>query len=316
MRIGQLVIICDMKFRFAGMVAFMLGNAVAMAVEPVVLADPTVLVDGKTYYLYGTSGVDSNLGFPYCKSENLSDWKDSYRLALARIDGNIFGTKWFWAPQVFKHDGKYYMFYTANERIAYAMADSPAGPFTGGGEIVSDINQIDPFVFFDDDGSAILYHVRLDRGNRIYAVRLSPDLSRMQGKPVECISAVLPWENTASSEWGVTEGPTVIKRGDEYVMFYSANDFRNPDYAVGIATASSPFGPWHKRPAPIIHRSNIGRNGTGHGDLFTDKDGNLCYVFHVHNTDEEVSPRRTMIVNLDKETLTPIVETLRELTIN
>ncbi len=48
------------------MVAFMLGNAVAMAVEPVVLADPTVLVDGKTYYLYGTSGVDSNLGFPYC----------------------------------------------------------------------------------------------------------------------------------------------------------------------------------------------------------------------------------------------------------
>lgn len=138
----------------------------------------------------------------------------------------------------------------------------------------------------------------------------------MQGKPVECISAVLPWENTASSEWGVTEGPTVIKRGDEYVMFYSANDFRNPDYAVGIATASSPFGPWHKRPAPIIHRSNIGRNGTGHGDLFTDKDGNLCYVFHVHNTDEEVSPRRTMIVNLDKETLTPIVETLRELTIN
>lgn len=137
-----------MKFRFAGMVAFMLGNAVAMAVEPVVLADPTVLVDGKTYYLYGTSGVDSNLGFPYCKSENLSDWKDSYRLALARIDGNIFGTKWFWAPQVFKHDGKYYMFYTANERIAYAMADSPAGPFTGGGEIVSDINQIDPFVFF------------------------------------------------------------------------------------------------------------------------------------------------------------------------
>ena len=57
-----------MKFRFAGMVAFMLGNAVAMAVEPVVLADPTVLVDGKTYYLYGTSGVDSNLGFPYCTS--------------------------------------------------------------------------------------------------------------------------------------------------------------------------------------------------------------------------------------------------------
>ncbi len=34
------------------MVAFMLGNAVAMAVEPVVLADPTVLVDGKTYFFY------------------------------------------------------------------------------------------------------------------------------------------------------------------------------------------------------------------------------------------------------------------------
>ena len=185
-----------------------------------------------------------------------------------------------------------------------------------GGEIVSDINQIDPFVFLMTTVLPYSIMCALTGATGYMPCVFLPTCRGCRGNLVECISAVLPWENTASSEWGVTEYLTVIKRGDEYVMFYSANDFRNPDYAVGIATASSPFGPWHKRPAPIIHRSNIGRNGTGHGDLFTDKDGNLCYVFHVHNTDEEVSPRRTMIVNLDKETLTPIVETLRELTIN
>ena len=52
----------------------------------------------------------------------------------------------------------------------------------------------------------------------------------------------------------------------KYYLFYSANHFMSRDYAVGYAVADSPLGPWHK-PAnnPIIHRSTVGENGSGHG---------------------------------------------------
>ena len=95
------------------------------------------------------------------------------------------------------------------------------------------------------------------------------------------------------------EGPTVMKWDGVYYLFYSANHFMNIDYSVGYATASSPFGPWKKHPnSPIIHRSLVGENGTGHGDVFKGLDGKYYYVYHVHRSDSTVSPRKTRIVPL------------------
>jgi beta-xylosidase len=71
------------------------------------------------------------------------------------------------------------------------------------------------------------------------------------------------------------------------------------DYSVGYATSSSPFGPWKKNPnSPIIHRSLAGENGSGHGDVFKGMDGKYYYVYHVHNSDSTVQPRKTRIVPL------------------
>jgi len=97
----------------------------------------------------------------------------------------------------------------------------------------------------------------------------------------------------------VMEGPTVMKWDGVYYLFYSANHFMNIDYSVGYATASSPFGPWKKHPnSPIIHRSLVGENGSGHGDVFKGLDGKYYYVYHVHRSDSTVSPRKTRIVPL------------------
>ena len=60
-----------------------------------------------------------------------------------------------------------------------------------------------------------------------------------------------------------------------------------------------PFGPWKKHPnSPIIHRSLVGENGSGHGDVFKGLDGKYYYVYHVHRSDSTVSPRKTRIVPL------------------
>lgn len=82
-------------------------------------------------------------------------------------------------------------------------------------------------------------------------------------------------------------------------MFYTANDFRNPDYAVGYATATSPYGPWKKsNHSPIISKHLLEVNGTGHGDFFKDKKGKLWYVLHTHFNDSATAPRRTAMIKV------------------
>jgi len=87
-----------------------------------------------------------------------------------------------------------------------------------------------------------------------------------------------------------------VKHKNLYYLFYSANDFRNVDYAVGYATSNHPLGPWIKHPGnPILNKSSIGYNGPGHGDLLIDR-RNLYYVFHTHSSDLSVAPRKTALV--------------------
>lgn len=266
-------------------------------------ADPTIFRDDDgTYYLYGT-GSNSSMGFMTYHSDDLNEWNGpaGSNSGFCLTKETSYGDNGFWAPQVVKRSGVYYMFYTANEQIAVATATSPAGPFTQTEKkmIEAPCRTIDPFVLFDNDGKAYLYHVRLQDGNRIFVAELTDDLMSIKEETAkECITATLAWENTENASWSVTEGPTVLHIDDTYYMFYSANDFRNIDYAVGVATAKSPFGPWEKADRPIIHRSNIGHYGTGHGDIFKDAKGQWQYVFHTHNSFTEVSPRKTAVVGL------------------
>jgi len=269
-------------------------------------ADPTIFVDTDgIYYLYGT-GSKSDQGFYVYCSKDMVKWQGPVGMVngFCLTHTTSFGTTGFWAPQVLKRGNTYYMFYTANEQIAVAKAASPLGPFVQDVKtpIVTPGRAIDPFVFFDTDGKAYLYHVRLQDGNRIFVAEMTEDLSAIKEETAkECIHASMPWENISQASWSVTEGPAVIHLGDTYYMFYSANDFRNIDYAVGVATSSSPYGPWKKSAQSVINRANIGYYGTGHGDIFKDAQGQWGYVFHTHNSFTEVSPRKTAAVGLSNQ---------------
>ncbi|HEY1202867.1 MAG TPA: glycoside hydrolase family 43 protein, partial [Niastella sp.] len=249
--------------------------------------------------LYGTVGLNSDSGFKAYSSVDKKVWKDE---GYVLRKGESYGTKGFWAPQILQHQGKFYMAYTANEHIAIASANSPLGPFTQKEQKPLDapVRMIDPYIYIDQTGKIFLYHVRLQDGNRIFVAELDKELSSIDAATAkECINASLPWEDTQNVKWKVAEGPTVILHDGLYYMIYSANDFRNPDYAIGYATATSPTGPWTKSSnSPIISRKNIGINGTGHGDVLMDANGKMFYVFHVHASDTKVAPRRTAIVEL------------------
>lgn len=272
----------------------------------VLLADPTIFYDNGTYYLYGTGGMSGRQGegFEVYKSTDMQHWEGpcgaSNGYCLEKSDAT-WGTKGFWAPQVFKKDGKYYFVYTANEQIAIATSDSPLGPFGQDepGFIPAQMKEIDPFIFFDGK-KTYMYHVRLQDGNRIFVSEMNSDMKSLKESTTrECIHAEGGWEDTANADWKVSEGPTVVKIDKTYYLFYSCNDFRNRDYAVGYATAKSPLGPWTKQAEPIIVRGVIGEDGTGHGDLFQNSKGEWQYVFHTHFSPSVVTPRKTAVVTLD-----------------
>lgn len=277
-------------------IAFVI-KAEAQDATSIHFADPTIFYHKNTYYLYGTGETAGGGGFKVFSSADLKNWKDE-GFALKR--GDAFGTKGFWAPQVFEHKGKFYMAYVANENIAIAESESPLGPFTQKlkKSIDAPVRMIDPFIFFEGD-KIYLYHVRLDNGNRIFVAEMDDDLLSIKEETTkECINATQPWENTQQANWGVTEGPTVLKRNGTYYLFYSANDYRNIDYAVGYATSKSPFGPWKRyEHNPILSKAQTGMNGTGHGDFFVDKAGRLSYVFHTHESNAIVGRRKTAIIS-------------------
>lgn len=266
------------------------------------LADPTIFPYKGRYYLYGTVEGAAGNGFLVYTSTDLKRWKLSDRndgYALKR--GEAYGTAGFWAPQVFVYNRKFYMAYVANENIAIAESDHPLGPFrqTAKEPLIAPVKQIDPFVFIDSDGKKYLYHVRLLNGNRLFVAEMTDDLSAVKRETVrECIAATEGWENTANASWPVAEGPSVLKHKNLYYLFYTANDFRNPDYAVGYATSSNPLGPWKKyKHNPMLHKKIIEENGTGHGDFFG-KSKKLFYVFHTHNSHTKVGPRKTALVTV------------------
>ena len=273
--------------------------------KEIFFADPTVFVQDGTYYLTGTRNIEP-LGFQLLKSDNMRVWKEAGADTLGLIlrkDHSTFGDKGFWAPQILKHDGKYLLTYTASEQTVLAESGSLEGPYTQ--DIVAPIDgsekNIDSFLFKDDDGKYYLYHVRFNKGNYIWAAEFDIEKGKIRPETLKkCFDCTEPWEWTSNyKSMPVMEGPTVIKKNGVYYLFYSANHFRNIDYAVGYATAPTPYGPWTKNQnSPIIHRSIVGENGSGHGDLFQDKNGRYWYVYHVHHSNTEVQPRRTRLVPL------------------
>jgi xylan 1,4-beta-xylosidase len=284
----------------------------AQGKKEIFFADVTIYVEGGKYYLTGTKGNrGGSLGFAVLESKDLKTWRipadanDSLGMILTKGD-HTYGTNGFWAPQIFKAANTYYLAYTADEQTVLAQSKSLLGPYRQPeiAPIDNSAKNIDPFIFKDDNGKYYLYNVRFNNGNYIWVAEFDLDKGKIKPETLtKCFAQTEPWEATRNyKSVPIMEGPTVIKLKDKYYLFYSANHFMNIDYSVGYAVSDSPLGPWIKQKnSPIIHHSITGENGSGHGDIFEGLNGQLYYVYHVHFSQTQVTPRRTRIVPLNKK---------------
>ncbi len=130
--------------------------------KPLALADPFIFYHNGLYYAYGTGGSG---GFDVYSSRNLEKWQLCPHKALSKDDS--YGDKWFWAPEVYQNpdNGKFYLFYSAEEHICVAVSDSPEGPFRQDiQEPMLEEKAIDSSLFIDTDGKAYLYLSDLPEG--------------------------------------------------------------------------------------------------------------------------------------------------------
>ncbi len=268
--------------------------------EEINIRDPYVLLHGDTYYLYGTRSEScwgECDGFDCYHSCDLVSWEGPVEV-FHRPKG-FFADRNYWAPEVYCHDGSFYMLTTfgCDERkkgVYLLRANNPLGPFEALGDkplTPPDWACIDGSLYFDgaQEPWLIFSHSFEDepRGD-MCAVRLSADLSKALSEPCLLFSAAdAPWARPvpfAKAEFGMdgdvyfTDGPCMRKMEDGSLICLWAS-WSERGYAVGAAQSKSGdiTGPWKHLPEKVFPE-----NG-GHGMLFEDKSGQLFYTLHYPN---------------------------------
>lgn len=256
--------------------------------------DPFIMLWEGIYYAYGTNAND---GIAVFTSTDLQTWNipEGAAAGLALNKAHVWSDKWFWAPEVYAVNGKFYMYYSANEHICVATSDSPLGPFSQDIKkpMIDGEKCIDNSLFIDDDGKPYLFFDRFNDGLNIWVAELEDDLITLKTETMKkCINVSQPWEKV----WPrVNEGAFVLKHKGLYYMTYSANSYESQFYGIGVATATNINGPWEKYEDNPIMQKPGELVGIGHSAMFTDKNGKLRIVFHAHNSKTNIHPRHMYI---------------------
>ena len=108
------------------------------------LADPYIFLENGYYYFFATGEAKDKRFIPIYRSRDLSKW-EFVRGAVTNGSKTDWNYKHFWAPEVMKIDGKYYLYYTATpdespansgNRVGVAIADSIQGPYKNIGVVI------------------------------------------------------------------------------------------------------------------------------------------------------------------------------------
>ena len=202
--------------------------------------------DGKYHLIEPGGGVDNGGFFKYRSGKTLVTWS-----SVTNIFSRPSGTA-LWQGHLMKHtDGKVYLFYTAVnssdvKTIGVASANSPTGPYTDHGRLITASEGIDPYPFVDSDGSIWLYYKNPATGQKnIWVQRLSDPKTKYAGyNPKLLISpAAGTWEDNGYLS---AEGPCMIKVAGNYFLLYTGGPFGQKTYAIGYAYSTSPDGTFTK----------------------------------------------------------------------
>ena len=251
-------------------------------VVPTSCPDPGVLYDSGQYVLACTSGDAAN-AYPLYTSPDLATWT-AHGFVFPAGHWPSWAVSDFWAPEVHKVGAHYVVYFSARSTaghysIGAASSNSPLGPFTDIGQPLiaeasmglidaSEINAADgtPYVVWKEDGNAV------GLPTPIHSQALSSDGLSLQGSAATLITNDEAWEGA------VTEAPFMVQHAGTYYLFYSGNSYATTAYAVGVAEASSPLGPFTKLGSPVLATGGAWA-GPGHCSVVDTPAGDTYMVY-------------------------------------
>jgi glycosyl hydrolase family 43/3-keto-disaccharide hydrolase len=246
-------------------------------------ADPDVAVYGGEYWVFPTSSR------PYAEqtyldafsSPDLVHWtKHANVLTTARVS---WATKAVWAPAPVERDGRYFLYFGANDiqsnaetgGIGVAVADKPDGPYVDAigkplvDRFVNGAQPIDQDVFVDTDGQAYLYYGGWGHAN---VAKLNRDMTSLgtfaDGSTFKEITPA-----------NYTEGPQMFKRGGKYYLMWSQGGWTGPDYSVSYAVSDSPTGPFTDA-GKVLQQDSAVAKGSGHNSVVNVPGTDIWYILY------------------------------------
>ncbi|MDQ3277395.1 MAG: glycoside hydrolase family 43 protein [Bacteroidota bacterium] len=243
-------------------------------------ADPeAILIDNKAWIFPTYSAPYKQQVFMDAfSSKDLVNWKKHERIV------DTASVKWaymaMWAPCVVQKDGKYFLFFSANDiqsaarkkrggagdavddtlgGIGIAVADKPEGPYKDylGRPLINQYfngaQPIDQFVFQDVDGQ---YYIIYGGWGHCNIGKLNKDFTGLvpfeDGKLVKEITPK-----------DYVEGPVMFRKNNKYYFMWSEGGWTGPNYRVAYAIADSPMGPF-ERIGTILQQDPAVATGAGH----------------------------------------------------
>jgi beta-xylosidase len=246
-------------------------------------ADPEGAIFGSQYWIFPTYSAPYNkqVFLDAFSSPDLIQWKKHERIL------DTASVRWakraMWAPSVIEKNGKYFLFFGANDiqnddaygGIGVAVADKPEGPYKDhlGKPLIDKFHNgaqpIDQFVFKDKDRYYLIY----GGWRHCNIAQLNDDFSGFIPYADGSFFKEITPEN-------YVEGPFMFVRGGKYYFMWSEGGWTGPDYSVAYAIADSPLGPF-KRVAKILQQDPAIATGAGHHSiLHLEKDNKWFIVYH------------------------------------
>ena len=269
--------------------------------------DPFILKVENTWYMTGTlppygmteNQADRTKGVPLYKSSDLLQWEFvDYIVKTPDQSENRWYSERFWAPELFAHNGKYYVTVNcsaldgSNHGFLFAVSDSIEGPYTIMNPNAPVALGNDAHLFADDDGQIYLF------ASGIWMAKFDLENLRFLSS-VKQIIAPIPDSDAWNAERPNVgfEGPYVLKHQGRYYCFYST---WARGYEIGVAVADDINGIWTMCENPMygamsrercdfyggiyqegyyLHQDKY--RECGHNSIFQGPDGGLWIAAHV-----------------------------------
>ena len=261
------------------------------------LRDPCIIRDKDTYYAiftmwpfrnrdekhFADPDLGSSPGIRMYSTHDFKTWKEEGWLAKSSdLPEDCPYKHQFWAPEIHKLNGKFYLIFTASNWNAkqfklqegyYAfigVSDKVTGPYAHITKVPN--GPCDTSLFTDEKGEFYLAMPRQD----IFVQKV--DLGKLDQGIIERVGQEKKVVMFAGSDTRedvnpkYLEGPWVERIGGKFCLFYAACYPNRIGYWTGVAYADNPMGPYTKDPRGRVFFG-------GHLSIFDGPDGRKWFSY-------------------------------------